>query len=145
MGLFEIMSELSDWYGSRNAAPAGADINFDKWVAAHRNWRRRLTSYIHGISDEEFDEAVVCRDDRCELGAWIHGDGDRLFGRLPVFGKLRDHHAAFHRCAGQVVHIYKTEGRAKATKALHVDFDLASLKVIENIEMLEREVNGVHA
>jgi methyl-accepting chemotaxis protein len=145
MGLFEIMSELSGGFGHKAATIAGKDINFEKWMAAHRNWRRRLTDYIHGTSADEFNEAVVCRDDRCELGAWIQGEGNRLFGKLPVFSILREHHAAFHRSAGHVVHIYKAEGRATAIKALHKEFDLASLRVIEDLESLEREVKVVHA
>jgi hypothetical protein len=145
MGLFEIMNELSGGFGRKPAMTTGKDINFEKWMAAHRNWRRRLTGYILGTSAEEFDEAVVCRDDRCELGAWIQGEGDRLFGKLPEFAILREHHTAFHRSAGQIVHIHKAEGRVKAIKALHKEFDLASLRVIENLESLEREVKGVPA
>jgi hypothetical protein len=119
------------------------DRDFAKWVAIHRNWRRRLSDYIQGIGVESLDEGVVCRGDCCELGKWIAGSGERIYGRLPAFGKLRDHHAEFHRCAGRLVDTCKRNGREAATKALHTEFDLASLKVIESLEALERVVKGL--
>jgi len=142
MGLFDFMRGMSFFQGKNTEGLTDEDIDFAKWVAAHRNWRRRLSDYIQGDSREELDEAVVCRDDCCDLGKWINGNGGRFYGGLPVFGKLRDHHAHFHRSAGNVVRIYKSEGQNAATKALHTEFDLVSLKVIDHLESLEREVKG---
>ena len=119
------------------------DRDFAKWVAVHRSWRRRLGDYIQGTGSDGLDEKLVRRGDCCDLGQWIGGNGGRIYGRLPVFGKLRDHHTEFHRCAGKVVDIYKREGREAATRALHTEFDLASLRVIEAIEALERQVKGL--
>ncbi|MBU1237884.1 MAG: CZB domain-containing protein [Gammaproteobacteria bacterium] len=145
MGLFDFMRGLSFFQGHNTEGLTNDDVDFGKWVAIHRKWRNRLSDYIQGVGQEELDETVICRDDRCELGTWIHGSGSRFYGGLPVFGKLRDHHARFHRCAGDVVRIYKNEGRQAATKALHTEFDLASLKVVEHIESLAREVEGPQA
>jgi aerotaxis receptor len=142
MGLFDFTRGISFFQGKDTEGLTQDDIDFAKWVAAHRNWRRRLSDYVHGSSREEFDENVVCRDDCCELGAWIHGNGHRFYGQLPVFGKLHDYNADFHRRAGHVVRVFKIEGRHAATKALHTEFDLASLQVIEHLESLEHEVKG---
>jgi aerotaxis receptor len=142
MGLFDFMRGFRFFEGKNTAGLTAEDLDFSKWTAAHRNWRRRLTDYIQGASQEELDEGIVCRDDCCELGIWINGNGNRFYGKLPVFGKLREHHTRFHRSAGNVVHTYKQEGRHAATKALHSEFDLASLKVIEHLESLEQDVKG---
>ncbi|MBI4998312.1 MAG: CZB domain-containing protein [Rhodocyclales bacterium] len=142
MALFDFMRGISFFRGKSTEGLTQDDIDFAKWVAAHRNWRRRLSDYIQGSSREELDENLVCKADRCDLGKWIAGNGSRFYGKLPVFGKLRDHHVQFHRCAGQVVRVFKSEGQHAATKALHTEFDLVSLKVIEHLESLENEVKG---
>jgi methyl-accepting chemotaxis protein len=142
MGLFDFMRGISFFQGKDTEGLTRDDIDFAKWVAAHRNWRKRLSDYIHGSGHEELDENIVCKADRCELGRWIAGNGNRFYGELPVFGKLRDHHSEFHRSAGHVVRVYKSEGHHAATKALNTEFDLVSLKVIEHLESLEHEVKG---
>lgn len=142
MGLFDFMRRISFFQDKDTEGLTHDDIDFAKWVATHRNWRKRLSDYIHGSSQEELDEAIVCKADRCDLGKWIDGSGHRFYGKLPVFAKLRDQHDAFHRSAGHVVWVFKSEGHHAATKALHTEFDLVSLKVIEHLESLESEVKG---
>lgn len=140
MGLFDFMRGISFFQGKDTEGLTQDDIDFAKWVAAHRNWRKRLSDYIQGSSQDQLDEGIVCRADRCDLGKWIDGNGSRFYGKLPVFAKLRDHHADFHRCAGHVINVFKREGQHAATKALHTEFDLVSLKVVEQLEALEHEV-----
>lgn len=137
------MSDTSFCPGKTVDAVSEEDRDFAKWVAVHRSWRRQLGDFIQGAGSEQLDENIVSRRDCCDLGKWIDGNGGHIYGRLPAFGKLRDHHAEFHRCAGKVVNIYKREGRKAATRALHTEFDLASLKVIESLEALERVVKGL--
>ena len=48
------------------------------------------------------DADSICRDDRCPLGQWLHGDGGRRWGVNPGFVALLDKHAEFHSVAGQV-------------------------------------------
>jgi hypothetical protein len=142
MGLFDFMRGVVFFKGKDTEGLTESDLDFAKWIAAHRNWRRRLSDCIQGSGQEELDENVVCKADCCELGKWIDGNGSRFYGKLTVFGKLRDHHAEFHRSAAHVLRVHMSEGRHAATKALHTEFDLISLKVIEHLESLEQEVKG---
>lgn len=142
MGLFDFVRGIKFFQGRDTDGLTQEDLDFARWVAAHRNWRKRLSDYIQGSSQEQLDETGISRADRCDLGKWIDGNGNRFYGKLPVFGKLRDHHAEFHRCAGHVVNVFKQEGPHAATKALHTEFDLVSLKVIEHLEALEHQVKG---
>ncbi len=80
---------------------ADEEIDFDKMVAAHLAWRDRLQSYVEGRGDK-LDHALVCRDDACALGKWIHGPG-KSFVREREYDQLLDQHAQFHLCAGEVV------------------------------------------
>ncbi|MCX2861270.1 methyl-accepting chemotaxis protein [Paucibacter sp. PLA-PC-4] len=83
-------------------APAaeGASFDFDGAINAHRQWKVKLRQAIaeHGKLDAE----TICRDDRCPLGRWLHGDGGRRWRTRPSFVALVDKHAEFHRTAGEV-------------------------------------------
>lgn len=78
-------------------------IDFFTAIEAHVRWKIRLEAYIAGSSDEKLDPDVVGRDDQCALGKWIHSSGGVRFGSHPKFPELRDIHAQFHRCAGEVI------------------------------------------
>ncbi len=117
------------------------DLDFNKWIQAHRDWRQKLTNYINGHSQETLDETVVCRDDHCLLGQWIHGNGAKYYGDLDTFQNMRHHHAQFHTCAGDVIHSFKTQGLTAAKKLLHSDFDQNSLLVVSDLHSLESKIS----
>ncbi|MFA5530831.1 MAG: CZB domain-containing protein [Thiohalomonadaceae bacterium] len=78
-------------------------IDFFTAIEAHVRWKIRLEAYIAGTSEEKLDPDTVARDDQCALGKWIHSSGGARFGSHPKFPELRDIHAQFHRCAGEVI------------------------------------------
>ena len=51
---------------------------------------------------EKLDADTICRDDRCPLGQWLHGDGGKRWGTRPLFTQLLQKHATFHQSAGSV-------------------------------------------
>lgn len=87
--------------GRRAGSQADEEVDFDKMVAAHLAWRDRRQAYVEGRGDK-LEQAVVCRDDACALGKWIHGPG-KTFAREREYDHLLDQHAQFHTCAGEVV------------------------------------------
>jgi methyl-accepting chemotaxis protein len=83
------------------AAPAPVvDFDFDAAIQAHRQWKVKLRQAI--AEHARLDADVICRDDRCPLGQWIHGPGGAQWGQRPRFVQLTDKHAEFHRVAGDV-------------------------------------------
>ncbi len=140
MGFFDFLRKFSFFKGRDTSDLKEEDLDFQKWVAAHRDWRKRLVNYIEGTSTETLDETVICVDNRCDLGKWIHGNGGKFYGELPVFQQLTKDHASFHQCAGHVVKTFKTTGESSARKALNTDFDTYSLKVVNCLNNLERQV-----
>jgi hypothetical protein len=142
MALFDFLRKFAFFRGRDTAGMAEEDLDFLKWIKAHRDWRARLIAYISGTSEEELDEHEICRDDRCALGHWIHGNGTRYYGDVEVFQQLKAHHADFHTSAGMVVAMYKQAGMQAARKALNQEFDLSSMRVVRSIEALERQVTG---
>lgn len=77
-----------------------ADFDFDKAIEAHRQWKVKLRKAI--ADREKLDANLICRDDQCPLGKWIHGPGGRRWGSKPSFTELTKHHANFHIAAGEV-------------------------------------------
>lgn len=140
MALFDLFRNFSFFKGRTTEGLNEEDLDFQKWIMAHRDWRRRLVAYIEGASNETLDEKVICCDDRCDLGHWIHGNGQKFYGDEAVFQQLVGDHAAFHRAAGDVVGQYKTSGEKDARRILNGDFDLRSMHVINGLEQLERKV-----
>lgn len=75
-------------------------------IQAHQAWSQRLKQYIDGDSDEQLDADVVSCDDKCVLGKWIHGTALPKYGHLNEAGELRDHHAQFHKIAGNIIRLH---------------------------------------
>ncbi len=142
MALFNFFRKFSFFQGRNTEGLNDEDLDFQKWIGAHRDWRRRLIAYIDGQSTEQLDETVICCDDRCELGKWIHSNGKRFYEGEGTFRQLRDDHAAFHRAAGEVVGTFKVHGERQARRTLNGDFDRHSMHVIAGLEKLERTVKA---
>lgn len=94
-------------------------LNFKTAVDAHMKWKVRLEDYINGASNEELKVEIICRDDQCPLGKWIYGRGGSEFGHTETYLDVKDHHANFHRCAGNVLQTAKSGLKEKALEMLH--------------------------
>jgi methyl-accepting chemotaxis protein len=81
-------------------AEAVVDFDFDRAIAAHREWKVKLRKAI--AQKEQLDAEAICRDDRCPLGQWLHGPGGARWGSRPTFSALLGRHAEFHVAAGDV-------------------------------------------
>ena len=81
-------------------APAPVDFDFGQAIEARRAWKVRLRQAI--ADHAQLDADTICRDDRCPLGQWLHGEGGRRWGSRPGFGELLGKHAEFHQEAGSV-------------------------------------------
>jgi hypothetical protein len=111
---------LPEAAGRVAAAPvAEGGLNFMEAIEAHVRWKVRLEAYINGTATEELDADLVCRDDKCALGKWIHGVGGTKYGGHPRFPGLREIHQAFHRCAGEVIRFADRNERDKALDLLN--------------------------
>jgi hypothetical protein len=88
---------------------------------------------IDGKSTEALDPNVICKDNQCELGKWIHGEGGRAMGPKPEFGDVKTSHADFHQVAGNVLRKALAGDKAGAAILLDGEFYHASSKVIQAI------------
>lgn len=69
-------------------------MNLDTAVQAHAQWKMKLRSAIS--KHEKMDLTTLSRDDCCELGHWLHGEGKSSYGRLTSHADCVHKHVVFH-------------------------------------------------
>ena len=121
-------------------AAGGAGADFDRIIQAHMQWKVRLRDYVDGKGGR-LDAAEVERDDKCELGCWIHGQGQR-FARDTCFGRLRETHARFHKCAARIVRLHDRGEKSQAETALSEEFPRLASTIVQEIRELRQHADG---
>ncbi len=76
-------------------------MDFDDAIRAHVRWGAKLRLYANG-SGEKLDSGTVARDDACDLGRWVYGEGSRFAGD-DDYRELKDAHARVHTSAAEVI------------------------------------------
>lgn len=71
-------------------------------ITAHVNWKLRIHALLSSKSSEKLEAATIARDNVCELGKWIHGEGRTSVPKL-MHAELMSTHADFHREAARIV------------------------------------------
>lgn len=117
-----------------------SEINIVECIDAHMKWKGRLQSYLDGSSKEQLDPMIICRDDQCVLGKWIHGPALNYFHGDEGFQKLRSDHANFHYVAGSVVKKMQDNDRAGSDELLRNEYARASRDVIQDLTELNKQL-----
>jgi hypothetical protein len=118
-----------------------AEINITECIDAHMKWKGRLQNYLDGTSKEQLDPMIICRDDQCVLGKWIHGPALKHFHDDDDFHKLRSDHANFHFVAGTIVKKVQDNDRAGSDALLKNEYARASRDVIQDLVELNKHLN----
>lgn len=113
-------------------------MNFDEAVAAHIKWKIRLAQFIDGTGGEKLVSSAICKDNLCDLGKWIYGDGAK-YKSLAHYQDLVKKHANFHVCAGEVVKKVESGDKAGAKNLLGGAFASASKETVAAIMDLRKE------
>ncbi len=120
---------------SARLALDGLDIQVA--ISAHENLKNRLQAYLDGTSKEVFDAYVVCFDDRCDLGKWIHSSGKAKLSQYPGFASLMSHHKMLHFTASNVVALQDRGKTAEAGAILNGQFSQFSKSVVSDLDALK--------
>jgi len=117
----------------------GRTIDFANAIDVHVKWRAKLAAYIAN-PDQSLSVATVGKDNNCELGKWLHGEG-RKFAGMPAYAQVMADHARFHRAAGEIIRKadagqIKSEDLALGTKS---DYAAASSAVVTSLMKIQRQ------
>jgi len=137
-----MLEALGGWLGltAGKKEEIKQEISIMDAITAHIKWKVRLQDYLNGTSTEQLDPMVICRDDQCALGKWIHGPALKHFHEHQAFHKLRADHAQFHFVAGTVVKKAQENDRTGANALMENDYAHASHKVVQALNDLNRQV-----
>lgn len=123
---------------AKAAAAVLSEIDIDTAIAAHENWKLRLRNYVDGTSSETLFANMVCMDNRCDLGKWLHGPGAERLGKYPAFSMLLARHKYFHVQASNVVELVQANEKGKADQMINSSYRQASNQVVFLLKELKR-------
>lgn len=109
-------------------------------INAHVKWKVRLEDYLNGTSEEKLDPQIVCRDDQCVLGKWIHGTALEYFQEDEGLKTLRDDHAWFHVIAAKVVSKIHDNDKPAAEALIKGEYGQASRKVVKDLTEMGKQL-----
>ncbi|MBA4257219.1 MAG: chemotaxis protein [Polaromonas sp.] len=92
------------------------ELDFDKVIAAHQQWRVTLRNAA--LKGKQVDADTVRRDDCCALGKWIHGPGGQRWSNVATFTTLVGHHKTFHLEAAKVAEVINAGQVDKAQRMM---------------------------
>lgn len=75
-------------------------MDLEQAVGKHAEWKMKLRSAI--TKQETLDAATIAKDNCCEVGKWLHGEGKLKCANLASYSDCVQKHAAFHAEAGKV-------------------------------------------
>jgi hypothetical protein len=127
---------------SADAAPKQARrgrIDIKEAIDAHVRWRQRLEDYISGSGSLGAGDAAD--DDRCDLGQWLHGEGQNRYGHLALFEDLKTAHTQLHERVGTILGRLRAGQRDEALADLRsVEYSRATARVKNLLAKLYVEV-----
>lgn len=75
-------------------------MDLDNAIAKHAEWKLKFRSAIS--KQETMDAETIAKDNCCDLGKWLHGDGKTSFGKLASHANCLSTHTVFHVEAGKI-------------------------------------------
>lgn len=119
------------------------EINILDAINAHILWKIRLEKYMKGTSEEKLDPKVICLDNQCKLGKWIHGTAQEHFKDDESLTYLREEHAKFHVFASHIVTKVQANDLAAAQELFEGDYKYTSRKVIFALTELSKHIQAL--
>jgi len=99
-------------------------VDLSKAIEAHVQWKTKFRMAIQ--KQESMDAVTISRDDCCEVGKWLHGEGRKQHGQLPSFQEVVREHAKFHKVAGNVATTINAKRFAEAEQIISNGTEFAS-------------------
>lgn len=116
-------------------------MNFFDAINSHVAWKVHLQNHLLGISDAAFDPRVAGQDNLCELGHWLYANLT-TWQDQPLYWAVIKEHTAFHRCAGEIIHLHAAGKMEEAEHLLHHDYAELSHQLVHALRELSRVIDG---
>ena len=110
-------------------------MNLDNAIPTHAQWKTKLRSAI--AKHEPMDLVTLSRDDMCELGQWLHGEGKSHFGQLPAHADCVHKHLVFHREVTRVARSVSAKEYALAEQQMGAGSDYTKASSALSVAFLQ--------
>jgi len=116
-------------------------MNLNLALDRHAQWKTNLRAAI--FAQSTVDEATLAKDDCCDLGKWLYGEGKEKLSHLTGFTEAVSKHAEFHREVGKVARVIndKKFAEAEAMLGTGTSYATASNAIGVAIMRLKKEAN----
>ena len=108
-------------------------------IQKHAQWK---VAFLEAVSaNKPMNAAVLSRDNRCELGKWLYGEAQAIYGLRPAHSQCLARHAAMHVEAGRVAAMLNARYKDEAERMIANGsaFSEASQAFILSLIELENE------
>ena len=117
-------------------------MNLDTAVQTHALWKTKLRTAIS--KHEKMDLITLSRDDCCELGIWLHGEGKAHYGQHSSHGDCIHKHLAFHTEVTKVAKAVNAHEFAAAEAMLDVGTPYAKASSALSVSFMQlRKAAGI--
>jgi hypothetical protein len=115
-------------------------MDFDQAIAAHVAWKGKLSKYL-AKPDQSLQPSEIGLDNRCDLGKWIAGEGQK-FASLAEYASVKSEHTRFHKIAAAIVLRANAGQKVEEEVALGAksEFMSASGAVVRSLMALKSKV-----
>jgi methyl-accepting chemotaxis protein len=96
----------------------------DSAFQKHGGWIEEFCTAI--FNQDSLDAAAYEKDNHCELGKWLYGEGKAQYGKFNTYSLLVSKHAAFHEVAGRIVQAINAKEYKSAEDLLCSEGEYAS-------------------
>ena len=110
-------------------------MDLDKAIDAHAQWKTKFRAAITG--KQVMDAATISKDNCCDLGKWLHGEGKTKCGSLPSHADCVRKHAAFHVEAGKVASAINAKNYSQAESMLDNGASYASASSAVGVAIMQ--------
>jgi hypothetical protein len=117
-------------------------VDLNAAIQKHAEWKFKFHNAI--FSGESIDAAAIAKDNKCDMGKWLHGEGHARYQEKASYAQCLADHAAFHAEAGKVAVAINAKKKVEAEKMLAAGsaFAMASKRVSLSIVELKIEIGG---
>jgi len=114
-------------------------MDLNNAVAKHAEWKTKFRMAIS--KNETMDASTIAKDNCCELGKWLHGEGKNKFGHLSTLSDCLAKHSSFHIEAGKIANAINAKKYTEAEAMLNAGttYAAASSAVGVSIMKLQKE------
>jgi methyl-accepting chemotaxis protein len=91
-------------------------------IQKHAQWKFKFHSNLGLLQQGELAEPLnveaISKDNRCEFGAWLHGEAKTKFVQSPAYQKCVNSHAEFHLEASKIAAAINAQKASEAERMM---------------------------